>query len=117
MSVVLKPCPFCEGPPVPFVRFTNDAGKIIQDARIEESDDGIHARAQVFCHECGAEGPSASAIVYVAADVHALTLKGIEGWNTRDARHRDLYDYGVARGLQMWPRAQAAANDPAKEPA
>jgi hypothetical protein len=96
---VLRSCPFCEGPPVPFVRFTDDAGKVVRDAHIAESEDGLHAHAQVFCHECGAEGPVVDELAYTSADVEALKQRAIDGWNNRDSRHRDLFDASVAAGL------------------
>lgn len=95
----LKSCPFCEGPPCPFIRFTDDTGKIVRDPHIERSEDGLCASAKVFCHECGADGPSAHGICFDGRDVEKLLEQAKAAWNQRDSRHRQLYEASVAADL------------------
>jgi hypothetical protein len=102
--VVLKPCPFCEGPPVPITRFSDRAGNRIADANIPESEDGLHSDAFVFCHECGGEGPHAHGIVFDRQDLAELTAKAVQQWNARDDRNRDLYDSNSVEGRCRYPR-------------
>lgn len=102
--VALKPCPFCKGPPVPFVKFTDARGQVVRDARIEAQPEGLFAEAQVFCHECGANGPSHHAWVLDGDDVDETTREAVLAWNNRDERHRDLFDANSKNGFCHWPR-------------
>jgi hypothetical protein len=95
----MRPCPYCEGPPAIIVKFRDAAGNLIRDARIEESEDGLHAEAFVFCHECGAQGPEETDIVFKGSHADQVKERAKVAWNTRDARHRDLYESGIAAGL------------------
>lgn len=86
----LPPCPFCEGPPKPVV-VRGVGGGAFPDSALER-DGGLYVRAFVFCHECGAEGPSLSEFAYDKAGCKAL-LREVAGlWAVRDGRNRDLYD-------------------------
>lgn len=76
-QIELSPCPFCEGPPVVFSK-CDDAGDF--------------AEAFVFCHECGAQGPSEDGFVYELGEVEELGRLAAIAWNERNNRHRDLYD-------------------------
>lgn len=100
-SVKLLPCPFREGPPVPFA--TSQVHGFKGFGR-----DGALVGAYVFCHECGAQGPHESGLLYDADEVPALVEKAVLLWNTRNARHRKLYDHGEARGLNYHPRLEQA---------
>lgn len=105
MAEILIPCPFCEGPPCPIVQ--NDtpnrgAAPLLDDY----GDDGLDAKAFVFCHECGAEGPAAEEVIYDRRDYFALEAKGVRFWQDRGNRHRDLYDGGQAEGLNLYPRKE-----------
>lgn len=109
----LSSCPFCEGPPVPFVRFTDVAGKVIRDPHIDEAPDGLFAEAEVFCHECGVTGPHERDIVYTMEDVERLKTQACHSWNTRDSRHRDLYDSGLQAGHYIEPHVERRLDAPA----
>jgi hypothetical protein len=58
----------------------------------------------VFCHECGADGPSYDEIIYDAEDYQAAEAEGVSLWQQRDARHRCLFDGGEAKDLNLYPR-------------
>ncbi|WP_347558556.1 Lar family restriction alleviation protein [Robbsia sp. KACC 23696] len=86
----LSSCPFCEGPPVP-VRVRGVGGGEFPDEEMA-GPGGLYAEAFVFCHECGAQGPSVDDIVHDRAGCNALERQAIDLWQLRDGRHRDLYD-------------------------
>jgi hypothetical protein len=101
----MNPCPFCEGPPVMWVR--RYGGKsFIKPKRY--TNNGVFLKAHVWCHECGAHGPSPSDLVYCDSDVADLELKAAELWNQRDGRHRNCYDGSVEIGLCEHPRQPAS---------
>lgn len=117
--VKVKACPFCGGPPVPFV--ANDSAARgpapLKDTYDIEADGlGLAVRAAVFCHECGAEGPHADAYLEVRADYFAVEAKAVELWNLRDERHREGYDAGDERGLNLYPRPDEAHLYPDEAP-
>jgi hypothetical protein len=95
--VQLTPCPFCQGPPVPFA--TSDRIEFLWE------EDGTPVEAYVFCHECGAHGPSVDGILDDASDVPELLEMCVQLWEQRNARHRTLYDGGEKEGLNLFPRA------------
>lgn len=98
----IKPCAFCEGPPVPHTcTYVEDAP---YDASKPLPEDGECLSSYVFCHECGAQGPHYEEYVYEHGEVLALVEKAIAGWNDRDSRHRKLYEYGEAERLNEYPR-------------
>lgn len=88
--ITLSPCPFCEGPPVPVV-VRGVGGGTFPDAELE-GDDGVYAKAYVFCHECGADGPVVDDIVFSRDDCNRLGRKAVDLWQGRDNRNRELYD-------------------------
>lgn len=90
MEEDLKPCPFCEGPPVPAVPRVAGGGSF-PDSEME-GDEGLLVRAYVFCHECGAEGPDVIDTAFSRADCNEFERKAVALWQNRDARHRDLYE-------------------------
>lgn len=104
LQVKLSPCTFCEGPPVPTVQ--NDEQPIGAVLRQDYyGDDGLAINAHVFCHECGAQGPSHTDVIYSAEEYDEALQKAVELWQQRDARHRQLYDGGEAEGLNLFPRS------------
>jgi hypothetical protein len=113
----MMPCPYCGGPPAVIERFHDTAGNLIRAARIEESEDGLHATAFVFCHECGAQGPEARDIVFKAAHADLVRIQAKEEWNTRNARHRELYEAGVRAGLfgELGAESAKEPSDPGTE--
>lgn len=54
-SIVLLPCPFCEGPPVP-VCVRGVGGGVFLDSELAPN--GLYVEAHIFCHECGCQGES-----------------------------------------------------------
>lgn len=97
--VKLTPCPFCEGPPVPFA--TSECAGFAFDS------DGSMVDAHVFCHECGAKGPSVEDLCFDDGDVTPLIDRAVLLWETKNNRNRDLYDAGEAEGLNLHPRASS----------
>ncbi len=97
-QVTLSPCPFCEGPPVPFA--TSQRAGFVWDI-----DESTSVEAHVFCHECGAQGPTIEALCDDESEIPELLLKAVLLWQSRSARHRALYDSGSASGLNQHPRA------------
>jgi hypothetical protein len=101
--VKLTACPFCEGPPVPFA--TSERFGFAFEA------DGSMVDAYVFCHECGAQGPSVEGLCWDDEDVAPLIDRAVLLWETKNNRHRELYDAGDAEGLNLHPRASADTNN------
>jgi hypothetical protein len=94
--VAVSPCPFCEGPPVPFATSHVFGFKF--------KSDGSMVDAHVFCHECGAEGPKVEDLCWDEEDVAPLIDRAVLLWETKNNRHRGMYDSGVAEGLNLHPR-------------
>lgn len=114
-AIKLKPCPFCEGPPVPIVQreFGGRGGAPILDEYEDNSGLdllGLAVRAFVFCHECGSEGPAHDAILEVRADYFAAEAEGVRLWQERGKAGRECYDAGEADGLNLYPRAGEEPN-------
>lgn len=103
----LPPCPFCEGPPVPLVTRVLGGGEF-PDSELD-GDDGLHVKAAVSCHECGAKGPEVSALVFSRAECNDLERQAVALWTERDAKNRSLYDSGEREGLNEYPRADEPA--------
>lgn len=102
-QILLTPCPFCEGPPVPLVQSAIGGGAApLQD---DYGDDGLDVEAIVFCHECGATGPGVDRCIYERADYFEAEAEAVQLWQQHDARNRDLYDAGAAEGLNLYPRS------------
>lgn len=99
---VLSPCPFCAGPPCP-VAVNGVGGGVVQDAAIAHPE-GHYVNAHVFCHECGAHGESHYGFAYSQVDVDLLLDLAVETWNTREARHADLYKLMEAESRNEWPK-------------
>jgi len=68
--------------------------------------------AHVWCHDCGAQGPSIDTCTLstfeqrydlTVADVMRIA---VERWNERHARARECYDAGAKEGLNLFPRAE-----------
>lgn len=76
--IVLRPCPFCGGPPVTFV------------------EDHDYPWGFVFCHECGAQGPTIDPTFDPGNNTPAaVRVSAAKAWNVSNNRHGDLY--GVQR--------------------
>ncbi|MGH8073701.1 MAG: Lar family restriction alleviation protein [Lysobacter sp.] len=102
--LLLNSCPFCDGPPVPIVQNDTPNGGAAP-VQSDYGDEGLPARAFVFCHECGAEGPGADDVLFDAADYQSLEQQAVRLWQERNRRHRPLYDAGNEEGLNLYPRA------------
>jgi hypothetical protein len=101
--VKMLPCPFCEGPPCPIVQ--NDSPRRGGAPLLDDyGHDGLHVRAFVFCHECGADSPDVTGTIYDREDYMAIERQAVGLWQKRDARHRALYDGGEAEQLNVYPR-------------
>lgn len=89
--MIMKPCPFCEGPPVAFVKnglYPYGAAPKQDDY----GDEGLNVSGLVFCHECGANGPEHDDLIFNKQDYDRALQAGIALWEGRDSRHRSLYD-------------------------
>jgi hypothetical protein len=103
----LRPCPFCEGPPVPIV-VRGIGGGEFPDAELD-TDDGLYVKAYVFCHECGAKGPSVEDFgVFARADCNKLERQAVMLWQDRHIKNRPLYNAGDMEGLNEYPREDDA---------
>lgn len=99
VSADLLPCPFCEGPPEPLVARLIGGGTF-PDSELE-GDIGLQVTAYVFCHECGAQGESFSSIAHSRSECDELQIDAVKAWQTRDDRHRRLYDYSNASWKEL----------------
>lgn len=97
----LLPCPFCQGPPCLTAHLRS--GKIFEGRKRYPSE-GLDLYANIWCHECGAQGPREDGFMSSDEDVEALKIIAAQLWNRRDDRHRSLYDDGMAK----YPRSDAA---------
>ena len=80
-AIVLRPCPFCAGPPVLYC------------------EDVIDPEAFVFCHECGAQGPTFDRTFENGGYLMTVAQCRVEAarlWNLSDRRHADLYEVGLS---------------------
>lgn len=104
--IKLRPCPFCEGPPVPIaVEDGGLGGGCLSMYKDKMPPDGLLASAFVFCHECGAHGPSSEVDFYFnPGDELPLLQEAVNRWNLRGSENRDLYDHGERDGLNEFPR-------------
>lgn len=101
--VKLLPCPFCEGPPVPLVQDALKGGALSDDY-LKNEEDGW-AKGIVFCHECGCTVETDSQFIYTLEEYKALEYEAVEKWQTRDNRHRSLYDGDEEQNY--YPRAES----------
>lgn len=112
-QIRILPCPFCEGPPCVTVRdyMTRelvDIGQPYDEAGEEDYS------AEVWCHECGAQGPAIDScslgIFEKRYDLSAgdVARIAVERWNIRAGHHRELYDAGEEEGLNLFPREVTA---------
>lgn len=95
-SIKLRPCPLCEGPPVLHVydgitRRSFDGSKNYPVI-------GRYLSAYVFCHECGCQTTGMAGDCYDQDDLRRLEELAVRAWNTRNNRHRGMYDAGERRG-------------------
>lgn len=108
-QVLLEPCPFCGGPPVPTVQNFIGGGEL---SLKDMPEDGKMAEAYVFCHECGAQGGSVDGTVYDESDLNELQDKAVVRWQHRNARNMGLYQSGNLEGLNLYqPSADYTLKD------
>ncbi|WP_167523224.1 Lar family restriction alleviation protein [Pseudomonas denitrificans (nom. rej.)] len=106
--MTLKPCAFCGGPPVPFVQLA-DQGFGSAPRLDDYGDDGLSVEAFVFCHECGAQGPSFEDEIFDASSYDQAMAEGVRLWQDRDGRHADLYEANAEQNL--FPRLEKEEMD------
>lgn len=101
--VTLIRCPFCSGPPAP-VHHERDIPA--DPARSTSAFKLIEA--YVFCHECGAQSPKADGFADDAEEaaeiLPAIMRRAILFWQTRNERHKDLYEANAKHGNNLYPR-------------
>lgn len=102
--LVLKPCPFCGGPPVTIITTAFYPRQHAQK-QADYGDEGLFVESYVYCHECGAQGQMAEDRIYDAEHYDEVIAEGVEKWNTRNERHGDLYASSAAAGRNLFPRA------------
>lgn len=79
--VTLKPCAFCGGPPAPFVQIASQG--FGSAPRLDSyGDDGLSVEAFVFCHECGAHGPTFEEDIFDASDYDQAMAEGVASGRT-----------------------------------
>lgn len=119
--IALLPCPFCGGPPVPWVALPMSAGGgALSDEHIDK-DLGTFVEAYVWCHECGARSGDVdendafeakrydvSTLVYSMDDAERLKRFAAEQWNDRSLRNLALYAAGYDTGMHIYPRTEEA---------
>lgn len=102
-QIRLLPCPFCAGPPIPIITRSITLGGGVFPAH-EVGENGLDVTAYVFCHECGANTELVDDRIYDLEEAEKLKAQAVALWNTRDARHIDLYCSGEKDGLNLYPR-------------
>lgn len=82
LSAQVLACPFCGGPPCPFVgKAEHPYGAVTKQD--DYGDDGLLVQAHVFCHSCGAEGPMFEGTLFTRDDYLNAKQLGITYWNKR----------------------------------
>jgi hypothetical protein len=110
--IKMTPCPFCEGPPC-VIAHHFVTGKLVAMDRPQTEDFDEAYSAHVWCHDCGAQGPSIdSCTLGTFEQIYDLTVVdvmriAVERWNDRHNKARNCYDAGEKDGLNIWPRADA----------
>lgn len=98
----MRSCPFCAGPPVAFVKNSlYPCGAAFEQD--DYGDDGLNVEAFVFCHECGANGPSYDTLIFDRSEYVLARDAGIALWEQRDTRHQSLYDANEAQRREQRP--------------
>lgn len=102
---VLRPCPFCGGPPVLFLEKGTGGGAWYEFT--DKTGDGNPVSCFVFCHECGAQGPYFDDCgAFEAEDINKIQNQAADGWNTAGFHHLPLYE---PRRELPWPKGWEAA--------
>lgn len=110
-QIRMEPCPFCQGPPC-IIAYKDGTKEQVFIDQPQDEDFSEDYDAHVWCHECGAQGPSTDScslcifeglIDLTAVDVMRIA---VQRWNERGDRARGCYDGGEAEGLNMFPRAE-----------
>ncbi|BDE75207.1 Lar family restriction alleviation protein [Delftia lacustris] len=82
LSALVLVCPFCGGPPCPFVgKAEHPYGAAAKQD--DYGDDGLLVQAHVFCHSCGSEGPIFEGTLYTRDDYLRAKQLAITYWNKR----------------------------------
>jgi hypothetical protein len=110
-SAVLKPCPFCGGPPVPFLRNTTTRAPL-DFKEIVAADDGIFASALVFCHECGCDGPAIEGLVFSVGGAQRLRDGAVRRWQERGGDGRSMECYTVEQAKYQFAETQEDEEEP-----
>lgn len=110
-QITLAPCPFCEGPPCVIARnWITGVVVAIDHPQSEDFDEAYEAH--VWCHDCGAQGPSINTCALGTFEqIYDLSARdtmriAAERWNDRHAKARECYDAGAAEGLNLFPRSE-----------
>ena len=107
-QIKMAPCPFCEGPPC-YIVHDYVTGKEVEVDRPQNELFSEDYMAHVWCHECGAQGPTIDSCTLglfehmfdlSAADVVKVA---VERWNNRGGAARGCYDAADAEGLNLYP--------------
>lgn len=107
-QIKLLPCPLCEGPPVLFVRCSITRRPF--DGRFDPKEMvPVGLSVHIFCHECGCQTTDFNGDCCGAEDLRRLEQMCIRGWQTRNNRHRRMYDAGDAERLSEYPERGAQA--------
>lgn len=106
-QIKLAPCPFCEGPPCVSAHEIFSRREVFARHRRKEHEG---YEAHVWCHECGARGPSQddmsiSIFEHLDLTVGQLLMRAARKWNDRHNKARACYDGGEDKGLNLYPRA------------
>lgn len=97
---ILRPCPFCGGPPVLFLQKDVVHGAWYDFANEEGGGDAVNCF--VFCHECGAQGPHFNdCSAFEAEDIHKIQNQAAEEWNTSGFHHLEMFK---PRRQLPWPK-------------
>lgn len=96
----LDACPYCAGPPARMIRDAVTA-KPFTGLSASAADKPDYLAALIFCHECGAEGPTIEHMCSSDDDVYALQQQADAAWNVRNTRNADLYQSAITARLTV----------------
>ncbi|WP_428398273.1 Lar family restriction alleviation protein [Marinobacter salarius] len=104
-QIKLKPCRFCGGPPIASAFLD---GVVMLNDRFPGRcavNGGTSIDACVWCHECGAQGPSVdSGLIYKPEEAEEAIEEACHLWNQSDLRHINLYQAAESDGMNVWPK-------------
>lgn len=93
-KIIIKPCPFCAGPPLPWAREEISGKEIFAGYRRNEDEAYV---AFVWCHDCGARGPCISESQLAIFEGKSVTIDqlirlAIHAWNNPHTNASDCYN-------------------------